>query len=211
MPLGDRTNGMSTLETILLLTDTVEQPVLGSVLRRHNPLLRVRAVVTAGDLAAVEPDLLPCARLVAFCSDVMVPRDALDRLGFGAYNFHPGSPQFPGWAPAVFAVSHRATMFGATAHVMTEKVDDGPIVGVEYFPVPANATVPGLEELAYAALARLFWQLAPALATQAAPLAELATRWNGKKGTRRRYAAMCGLPRDISKEELDRHIVRQSA
>jgi methionyl-tRNA formyltransferase len=197
---------MSVLDTIILLTGQVEQPILASVLLGHNPQLTIRPLATLSDVEALEPELLRGARLVAFTTDVVVPRQVLDRLGYGAYNFHPGSPYFPGWAPAHFAIYRQATEFGATAHVMIERVDAGPIVGVELFRIPADITVCGLEGLAYAHLARLFWGLARVLATQIEPLAELPIRWSGQKTSRRLYAAMCDIPLDISKEELDRRI-----
>jgi hypothetical protein len=58
----------------------------------------------------------PGARLIAFTTDVIVPPDILDHLGYGAYNFHPGPPHFPGWAPALFAIHRRATEFGLATH-----------------------------------------------------------------------------------------------
>jgi hypothetical protein len=60
--------------------------------------------------------------------------------------------------------------------------------------------------LAFVELARLFWRLAPALATQRDSLAELPIKWSGTKSTRRSYAAMCDIPVDISKDELERRI-----
>jgi methionyl-tRNA formyltransferase len=194
---------MSTLDSIILLTGQVIQPVLASVLLGHNPLLTIRPVVTLTDIAALEPELLRHARLVAFATEVIVPQKILDQLGYGAYNFHPGSPHFPGWAPAHFAVYHQATEFGATGHLMTERVDAGPIVGVELFRIPVGITGCGLEGLAYGHLARLFWRLAKFLATQIEPLPELPIRWSGQKTSRRVYAAICDMPLNISKEELN--------
>jgi methionyl-tRNA formyltransferase len=194
------------LNTIILLTGPIEQPFLSSVLLKHNPGLTVRPVSTLDEVTALEPELLRRARLIAFVTPVVVPPKALNQLGYGAYNFHPGPPHFPGWAPAHFAVYHQATEFGATAHVMTKRVDDGPIVGVESFCIPANITVSGLDSLAYAHLARLFWQLAKALAIQIEPLAELPIRWSGTKTSRRHFAAMCDIPLDISKDEFDHRI-----
>jgi methionyl-tRNA formyltransferase len=194
------------LDTIILLAGSVEQPVLASTLLGHNPCLTVRPVSTLDEVAALESELLRRARLVAFATAVVVPPQALNQLGYGAYNFHPGSPNFPGLAPSQFAIYHQATEFGATAHVMTERVDAGPIIGIEQFFIPVNITVCGLEELAYAHLARLFWRLARVLATQVEPLSELPVRWSGRKTSRRRYAALCDIPLDISKEELDRRI-----
>jgi methionyl-tRNA formyltransferase len=118
-------------DTIILLTGPVEQSVLGALLRSHNPRLKVHPAQMAADIDALEPALLARARLVAFTTPVIVPPGVLDALGYGAYNFHPGPPEYPGWAPAHFAVYDRAPLFGATAHVMVERVDAGPIVGVE--------------------------------------------------------------------------------
>src|ERR1700687_4237956 len=165
------------LETIILLTGEVEQPFLAPVLQGHNPRLTIRPVVTLADVAALEPEPLRRARLCAFATDVVVPPNVLDRLGYGAYNFHPGPPHFPGCAPAHFAIYNRATEFGATAHVMTERVDAGAIVGAELFRIPANIMVCDLDGLAYAHLARLFWRLAAALATQTEPLPALPIAW----------------------------------
>jgi methionyl-tRNA formyltransferase len=47
---------------------------------------------------------------------------AIARLGFGAFNFHPGPPSYPGWVPSHFALYERSTEFGATVHVMVEQV-----------------------------------------------------------------------------------------
>src|SRR5664280_1760229 len=56
---------------------------------------------------------------------------------------------------------------------MVERVDAGPIVGVKMFNIPTNTSVLRLQELAFVELARLFWRLAPALAGQSEPIAEL--------------------------------------
>jgi methionyl-tRNA formyltransferase len=188
---------MPAFDTIVLLTGEVEQPILASVLLDHNPRLTVRPAMTSADVAALEPELLRRARLVAFSTSVIVPAKVLNQLGHGAYNFHPGPPQFPGWAPARFAIHRQATEFGATAHVMTEQVDSGPIVGTEMFPVPAGISVNGLEELSYAHLAQLFRRLAKSLVTQIEPLPELPISWGGQKTSRRFYAAMDDASLDI--------------
>jgi methionyl-tRNA formyltransferase len=153
------------LDTVILLTSEVEQPILAGCLLGHNPYLTVKPVVTSTDVATLEPELPRRARLVAFATAVLVPPQVIDQLGYGAYNFHPGPPNYPGWAPSYFAIYHQVTEFGATAHQMVERVDAGPIVGLETFRVPMDTNAAGLEALAYGHLARLFWQLAKLLAT----------------------------------------------
>jgi hypothetical protein len=64
----------------------------------------------------------------------------------------------------------------------------------------------GLEGLAYAHLARLFWRRAKALATDPAPLPQLPVQWGARKYSRRTYRSICEIPLDIPKEEFDRRI-----
>ena len=89
---------------------------------------------------------------------------------------------------------------------MSARVDEGPIVGVEMFSIPHGTSVIGLEGMAYARLAYLFWSLAARLATCGKPLAQLPLSWSGKKTTRRDVAAICDGVADIPKDELDRRI-----
>jgi len=193
-------------DTIILLTGAVEQGPLEALLHGHRPRLTIHSVGEADEFAAFGTALLKRARLLAFASPVIVPGQILDGLGFGAYNFHPGSPDYPGWAPAHFALYDGASEFGATVHVMAERVDCGPIVDTARFPIPADITPQALEGLAYAHLARLFWRLSKALAVEPEPLPVQGLQWGAKKNSRRAYQAICNIPFDISKEELDRRM-----
>jgi methionyl-tRNA formyltransferase len=193
-------------DTVVLLTGAAEQPILAAAMRGHNAQLAVVPVASAAELATLTPSLLQRSRLIAFATPVIVPISILARLGYGAYNFHPGPPDYPGLAPAQFAIYDRAAEFGATAHLMVEKVDAGPIIDAARFPIPPGITVFGLEGLAYAHLARLFWELSRRLATQATPLPQIPVRWGERRSSRRLYRAICDIPLDIAKEELDRRV-----
>jgi hypothetical protein len=89
---------------------------------------------------------------------------------------------------------------------MVKRVDEGPIVGVELFSIPQGISVAGLEGMAYARLAYLFWTLAKPLATRSEGLPAIPVRWSGKKTARRDYAALCDIPRDITRDELEHRI-----
>ncbi len=193
-------------DTIILLTGPVEQGPLEVLLHSHHPRLTIYSVSAANDFAAFDAAVLKRARLLAFASPVIVPAQILDGLGFGAYNFHPGSPDYPGWAPAHFALYDGASEFGATVHVMAERVDCGPIVEAVRFAIPSGISAQGLEGLAYAHLTKLFWDLSKALALQPEPLPVQDLQWGAKKNSRRAYQAICDIPLDISKEELDRRM-----
>ena len=194
------------MDTIILMAGAVEQFALGTLLREHNSNLSIHAVTNPQELAVLEAAPLSRARLIAFASPVVVPADVLASLGYGAYNFHPGPPQYPGWAPSHFALYERATEFGVTMHAMAERVDTGPIIDVMLFSIPADIGVLGLEGLAYAHLARLFWQFARRLATDPTPLPARGLKWNDKRCSRRAYRAICDIPLDISKDEFDRRM-----
>jgi methionyl-tRNA formyltransferase len=193
-------------DTIILLAGNAEQVAMPPVLRSHNPLLTVISVGTCADLAALDADLLARARLIAFVTPEIVSQSILERLGYGAFNFHPGPPSYPGWAPAHFALYEGAAEFGATAHVMIEQVDAGPIIDVALFPIPADISVLALEGVAYAHLAQLFWRMAKSLATDPKAPPTLPIKWGDKKYSRRAYRAICDIPLDIPKDELNRRL-----
>jgi len=64
---------------------------------------------------------------------------------------------------------------------MVEQVDTGPIIDVARFPIPAGISVLGLEGLAYAHLAQLFWRMAKSLATDPKAPANASDRMGRQK------------------------------
>jgi methionyl-tRNA formyltransferase len=193
-------------DTIILLAGPVERAALPGALTGHNPHLTVLMIDRLEDLAALGSDVLRRSRLIAFVTPVIVPKSILDQLGYGAVNFHPGPPSYPGWAPAHFALYDQADEFGATVHLMVEKVDAGAIIDLALFPIPPDTSVFGLEGMAYARLAFLFWRMARELACDISLPAALSVEWGSRKYSRRNYHAMCEIPLDISKSELDRRM-----
>jgi len=195
------------MKTIILLIGTASQQLaLTKLLAEHNPALSFRCVLTRDELAAIEPEVLRDARLVAFTSGVIVPRRILEAVGYGAYNFHPGPPDYPGWAPAHFALYDGARTFGATAHVMTARVDSGPIIGTETFVIPDNISVRELEQIAFVRLAHVLWSLSRRIACDTGALRTVPIAWSGAKSTRRMYENLCEIPPDIDPAELARRI-----
>ncbi|WP_152426744.1 formyltransferase family protein [Paramagnetospirillum caucaseum] len=187
------------LDTILLLAGETERPVLAGWLRRAEPGIRV---VAAGAVADLPADV-SSARLVAFVFPEIVPGGVLRRLGYGAYNFHPGPPEYPGWAPAAFALYDGAATFGATLHEMAARADAGTICDVESFAVPAGCDLRRLEELAYAASLHLFERWAEALVSPLRP-PRLPLRWGARQCTRKGFAELAGIPEGASEEERRR-------
>lgn len=195
------------LRNIFILAPGAQQQfALAALLRAHNPNLSFVPVGGVEDFATIADSALRDGRLIAFASGTIVPPDVLDRLGHGAYNFHPGPPAYPGWAPAHFALYDAARAFGATAHLMIDRVDAGPIIDTEMFIVPHGVSIRALEQMAYVRMSYLFWRLARKLATQTEPLRTLPIKWGERKSTKKMYGSMCDIPADISKYELMRRM-----
>ena len=196
----------STFDTIVLLTDPTEQVALAPVLKAANPALRVVAIATLDELNSIDRETLRHARLIGFVTAVIVPSDILDALGFGAFNFHPGPPAYPGWAPAHFALYDGAKEFGATFHVMANRVDTGAIIDADRFAVARDVSVLMLEEMAYACVVQLFRRWVVVLASTPGPLPVREMRWGRKKNSRRNYQALCDIPPDIGRDDLARRM-----
>jgi methionyl-tRNA formyltransferase len=189
---------------IVLITATHQGPELADELRDHAPGLRVSIVATRAELDAVFAERVARRRLIAFTTDLIVPAAYIDSCDCGAYNFHPGSPQYPGVYPESFAVFEGAERFGATAHEMTARVDAGPIVATEWFAIGRDWGRMHVATLTYEALLRVFLRLAPQLATQDAPLPRTAETWTGPTRLRAEYRRMCEISPDVSVEEYRR-------
>lgn len=170
-----------------------------SITLRHAPDLATLLVC----LHAAEKDF----RLISYMSSVIVPAEALARCDLGAYNIHPGSTAYPGSAPDAWACYEQAPTFGATAHVMSIKVDEGPIIDQELLQVPPAAHRRIYANLGSCAALRLFVKLAERLASPEPlqPAANLA--WSGTKRKSADFKKMCVLAPDITREEFERRIL----
>jgi len=177
--------------TLILLT-----PLTGEALDRlmcpFRGHARIEVVATSEDLRRVEPDA--ATSLISFGSGVIVPAALLERLKRPAYNMHPASPEFPGRDPHHHAIYRGASSYGATLHIMMAKVDEGPIVAVERFPISTQATPADLLCLANEAGMRLIEQIgARLLATE--PLPPLAgVTWGSVKTSRADFTASAHIP-----------------
>lgn len=169
---------------------------------RVTPLLGAHRVVRSlAELRAATGTML-----FSFSTSIIVPPDILRRFDGAAYNLHAASPEYPGRDPHHWAVYDGATRYGATLHQMTPRVDDGPIIDVEWFDVEAGTMPPQLLAAANAAALRLLARCAPLLQRSGALVVDPDLRWTGVKRTRADFLAMCRLPPDISAAEFVRRV-----
>jgi len=192
------------LEEIVVLTGEIEGPHLTEALKYQNPALRVFVATTADELQTLMAPPHPGRRLVSFCAGVVVGAELLEGLSGPAYNFHPGSPEFPGSCSASFAIYEGAERFAATAHEMRAKVDSGPIVATSWFDVPPGSKYVDLELMTYERLLKLFHRLAPHLAMDNAPLPATGEQWSGPTRTKAEAERLRAIEADLSEEEIKR-------
>ena len=193
-------------DPILILTGSEEGPFLKAKLQNHAPDAVIEIVHDKKDLQLAAQRALYCdalyPRLVSFCTDVIVASDILEVFKGGAYNFHPGSPDYPGSHAASFAIYDEVQSYGVTAHEMLSVVDSGAIVGIETFAVPADCRFMDLEILAYQNLLNLFDRLAPHLIVTNQPLMPLNVSWGTNKRTRKDFECMKLVSGDMSEAEI---------
>jgi methionyl-tRNA formyltransferase len=192
------------MQSLILLSSGLLAAPLADALRRYNPGLLIVCVSNREELSNAFETAGHFDRLVAFCTDTIVPARLLASLGGPAYNLHPASPDYPGSHPASFAIYDGAPRFGATAHEMIERVDAGPIVDVEWFDTQPGIGVLALEDRAGEAAAHLFWRLAPLLADCSHKLPTGPLRWGPRKTTKKDFRAMGVLDPAISAAEFER-------
>ena len=177
--------------SIIILTGKAEWPFLRDVLKEQSPELRVAWAPNGQELEyTCGGQDVSTARLISFCSSVIVRPKILNLFQGPAYNFHPGPPSYPGVHPANFAIYDGATRFGVTAHIMTAEIDGGPLVGVDWFDISNDISSEDLEEQAFTHLFKLFTSLSPALVDIHKDLPILNERWSGRRRTIKEFEAI---------------------
>jgi len=185
--------------SIVLLTDPTFFEALRTLLKEAGPTQHIIHAATVDELRRLSD---PNMRLIAFCTDVIVPVDVLRKFNCGTYNFHPGPPDLPGIFPSCFAIYKQTDRFGVTAHRMTEIIDSGDIVGTEYFEIEPGIDRLTLDTLTYNAIIQLFGRLAPELTNFESQLRNSGEQWSGSATTRKDFEKLCEISMDISESDF---------
>ena len=138
--------------------------------------------------------------LLTFSTGIIVPCDVIERFD-AAYNFHAASSSYPGRDAHHWAVYDGVLQYGAVAHWMTERVDEGEIVGSMRFGMVSGASPHEFREAATNGIRGLLLTLAPSIFER--PLTPNGEPWTGTKRRRSDLIAMCDM-RGIDIEERQR-------
>jgi len=81
-----------------------------------------------------------CDYIICYRSYFILKKNTIKRAKF-AINFHPGNPKYRGRGCLNFAIFNKEKKYGATAHLINEKIDNGKIILVKEFKIKKNITV----------------------------------------------------------------------
>lgn len=150
--------------------------------------------------------------IFCFRSFYILRKPLLQRARVAAINFHPAPPEYPGSGCINFALYENASNYGATAHIMDEKIDSGAIIKCARFPILPADTVARLLPRAHESLAELFSDVIHGIAKggQGYIHHAISTAAHEKwRGTARKMAELNALQEittDTSPNEVERRI-----
>jgi hypothetical protein len=194
------------LANIIILTAYFYADTLDVIIKQNNPNLNIIIFEHPNEILLLPTILLSKSRLISFGSRFYVGAEILNKLGFAAYNFHPGPPNYPGWAPFNFALYDGVDQYGVTVHEMTETIDAGTIVGEKSFDVQKDTTLQELMDLTTENMYVLFNVLAFDFVHNSPLKPILGAQWSGTNNTRKLFTEKCKFTLDMSKDEFDRRI-----
>jgi len=142
--------------------------------------------------------------LFSYSHSIVLNKRILEKFKL-AVNVHAGPPSYPGRDIQHFAVYNGVTEYGATLHMMTEKVDSGEILDVEMFAVKEEINPIELHRLANDAAFKLISRNLPKIIS-GKKLVPIGIRWGEKKYTRKDFIEMCTISHSMSNEEIDKRI-----
>lgn len=143
--------------------------------------------------------------IVSYLSRWILPAELLGRASGHAINFHPATPDYPGFGGINQALYRGEETFGATCHRMHPAVDSGPVLAVRRFRVYPHDGVASLLERTYDAQLQLFYEVFDRL-QRGDPLPASAERWGGRVYTRRDLDDLSRIEPAMPADEVARRV-----
>ena len=150
--------------------------------------------------------------IICFRSYLLLPKSLLKRASIAAVNFHPGPAEYPGSGCLNWALYDNADTYGATAHIMDEKIDNGAIIECRRFPILKEDNVTTLLARAHLTTFNLLVDTTTGLAQEGKSFLDYklessrSEKWTGKAKKMSEIDKLQVVSPNCSKEELERLI-----
>lgn len=200
------TANTSLVANIVLLTSHYYGELLVQILSEFGPGINVVIIEHPNKIPFLPASVLSNSRLISFGSRFFISPSVLNKVDLPAYNFHPGPPAYPGWAPFSFALYNNATDYGVTVHEITEKIDNGKIIAASTFPIGDNETAQSLMDQTTMQMYLLFAELMPEFLKRTPDFKTLDVHWSGEQGTKKKFRDMCRMDLDLTEAEFKRRM-----
>lgn len=150
--------------------------------------------------------------IFCFRSFFILRKNLIDRAAVAAVNFHPAPVEYPGSGCVNFALYDGADRYGVTAHLINEKIDNGPVIECRRFPILPNDSVDTLLARTHIKMLDLFFDVTTELtlggcrALDAMVAKSGSERWVGDARTVKDLERLKNIPPDATEEEMKRRI-----
>ena len=150
--------------------------------------------------------------ILSFRSLFILPKSLIQRAFVAAINFHPAPPEYPGSGCTNYALYDMAQVYGVTAHIINEKVDNGTILEVRRFNINPTDNLKSVLKRTHEQLLVLCLDFIGSIHLLGKKFIEekISTskheRWNGQAKLIGQLDTLKTVPLDVSKEELERII-----
>jgi len=158
-----------------------------------------------GDNRPEEIDLWHGDYIISYLSRWIIPESLINNTKIAAINFHPATPDYPGYGCGSFALYDNVVEFGVTCHHMSVAVDTGNIIAVKKFPVYSNDNVDTLLSRTYDFQLVLFFEML-GLILNGELLPKSNEMWSRKPFTRKEFNKLTTITPDMPKEEIEKRI-----
>ena len=147
--------------------------------------------------------------IFSFLNYLILPPRLLEKSKY-SINFHPASPEYPGSGASSWAIYNGSKDYGVTAHLISEKIDDGDILMVKRFPILESDNVTSLLARTKKFCLILFYELIEKLFIDQVSIEVLVgvneERWIGDPKKIKEVDKMSEISLDIDSQELKKRI-----
>jgi hypothetical protein len=140
--------------------------------------------------------------LISYNTNIIIAKEDFEKCE-NSFNIHAASPSFPGRDPHHWAKYVGATSYGATLHYMTDKVDNGPIVKVNWFSIDSTDTPSSILHKANLEAFKLLDFILSELTTFTEIQVDPNEQWNTKKYKRADLIQICDVTDLVDPVEFD--------